>query len=81
MLDTEINSPFVKFDPKTWASFKDASEKLYLTEDDLGKYLAFNDKLTLDEVKMMLLEELRPKRSILMEDEEEGEEDEIIKNN
>lgn len=55
MLDTEINSPFVKFDPKTWASFKDASEKLYLTEDDLGKYLAFNDKLTLDEVKNIYL--------------------------
>lgn len=40
-----------------------------------------NYNLTSDEIKLILLEELRPKRSILMEDEEEGEEDEIIKNN
>lgn len=38
-----------------------------------------NYNLTLDEVKMILLEELRPKRSILM-DEEEGDE-EINENN
>ena len=40
-----------------------------------------NYNLTTDEIKLILLEELRPKRSILMEDEEEGEEDEISQNN
>ncbi|MBE6159717.1 MAG: TIGR00159 family protein [Lactobacillales bacterium] len=39
-----------------------------------------NYNLTTDEIKLILLEELRPKRSILMEDEEEGEDDEIIQN-
>ena len=39
-----------------------------------------NYNLTTDEIKLILLEELRPKKSILMEDEEEGEEDEIIQN-
>jgi len=33
-----------------------------------------NYNLTLDEVKMILLEELRPKRSLIL-DEEEGEEE------
>ena len=32
--------------------------------------------LTLDEVKMTLLEELRPKQSLLMDYDEEGEENE-----
>ena len=40
-----------------------------------------NYNLTTDEIKLILLEELRPKRSILMEDEEEGEDDEIVQNN
>lgn len=40
-----------------------------------------NYNLTTDEIKLILLEELRPKRSILMEDEEEGEEDETTENN
>lgn len=40
-----------------------------------------NYNLTTDEIKLILLEELRPKKSILMEDEEEGEEDETTKNN
>ena len=35
-----------------------------------------NYNLTLDEVKMILLEELRPKQSILLEDEEEIEKEE-----
>lgn len=39
-----------------------------------------NYNLTTDEIKLILLEELRPKRSILMEDEEEGAMDEDIKN-
>ncbi len=39
----------------------------------IGGELNYN--LTLDEVKMILLEELRPKNSILLEDEEAGEED------
>lgn len=39
-----------------------------------------NYNLTTDEIKLILLEELRPKRSILMEDEEEGEEDEVSQN-
>lgn len=40
-----------------------------------------NYNLTTDEIKLILLDELRPKRSILMEDEEEGEEDENTKIN
>lgn len=39
-----------------------------------------NYNLTTDEIKLILLEELRPKKSILMEDEEEGEDDEIVQN-
>lgn len=41
-----------------------------------------NYNLTVDEVKLILLEELRPKKSILLDEEEEGEEtvDEITKN-
>ena len=35
-----------------------------------------NYNLTLDEVKMILLEELRPKQSILLEYDEEGENNE-----
>ena len=51
----KISAPFVSFDPKTWASFKHSSEKLTLTEADLGKFLAFNDKLSLDDVKNIYL--------------------------
>lgn len=51
----KISAPFVSFDPKTWASFKHSSEKLTLTEADLGKFLAFNDKLCLDDVKNIYL--------------------------
>ncbi|MGN0903434.1 MAG: type I pantothenate kinase [Succinivibrio sp.] len=50
-----ISSPFVKFDPKTWASFKHSSEKLTFKEEDLEKFLAFNDKLTLEEVQNIYL--------------------------
>lgn len=41
-----------------------------------------NYNLTVDEVKLILLEELRPKKSILLDEEEEGEEmlDETTKN-
>ena len=55
MINEDIASPFVKFDPQTWASFKHSSEKLTLTEADLDRFLAFNDKLSLDEVKSIYL--------------------------
>lgn len=42
----------------------------------LGGELNYN--LTLDEFKLMLLEELRPKKSLIMDDEEEDVQDEII---
>ena len=45
----------------------------------MGGELNYN--LTLDDIKMTLLEELRPKKSIIMEDEEESEEDETYENN
>ena len=51
----QISAPFVKFDPQTWASFKHAQEKLTLTEADLDRFLAFNDKLSLDDVKNIYL--------------------------
>ncbi|MDD3452859.1 MAG: diadenylate cyclase CdaA [Bacilli bacterium] len=41
--------------------------------------LSYN--LTLDEVKMTLLEELRPKKSILIDDEEEDDSEKVIENN
>ena len=42
----------------------------------MGGELNYN--LTLDDVKMTLLEELRPKKSIIMEDEDEEAEDEEV---
>lgn len=48
--DSEITSPFVRFDTATWASFKHSADKLTLTEDDLNRCLAFNDKITLEDV-------------------------------
>src|SRR5574344_3126816 len=51
----QISSPFVSFDPETWASFKHSSEKLTLAQADLHKFMAFNDKLSLDDVKNIYL--------------------------
>ena len=40
-----------------------------------------NYNLTIDEVKLILLEELRPKKNILMEDEDEDENEEVLDEN
>ena len=52
---SEIAAPFVKFDPNTWASFKHEDEKLTITENELQKFMAFNDKLSLEDVKKIYL--------------------------
>jgi type I pantothenate kinase len=55
-IDTSvISAPFVKFDPNTWASFKHEDEKLTITENELQKFMAFNDKLSLEDVKKIYL--------------------------
>jgi type I pantothenate kinase len=50
-----ISSPFVKFTPAVWASFKHEDEKLTMTEEELSHCLAFNDKLSLEDVKNIYL--------------------------
>lgn len=53
--NSQITAPFVGFDPLTWSSFKHEDEKLTFTESDLTRFLAFNDKLSLDDVKNIYL--------------------------
>lgn len=44
-------SPFAAFDVNTWSSFDHSSRHLSLTEEELKRCLAFNDRLSLEEVK------------------------------
>lgn len=44
-------SPFFAFDVDTWSTFNHKSQRLTLTEDELKHCLAFNDRLSLEEVK------------------------------
>ena len=44
-------SPFFAFDVDTWSTFNHKSQRLTLTEDELKHCLAFNDRLSLKEVK------------------------------
>lgn len=53
--NSQITAPFIGFDPLTWSSFKHEDEKLTFTESDLARFLAFNDKLSLDDVKNIYL--------------------------
>lgn len=53
--NSQITAPFIGFDPLTWSSFKHEDEKLPFTESDLTRFLAFNDKLSLDDVKNIYL--------------------------
>lgn len=53
--NSQITAPFIGFDPLTWSSFKHEDEKLTFTESDLTRFLAFNDKLSLDDVKNIYL--------------------------
>ena len=53
--NSQITAPFIGFDPLTWSSFKNEDEKLTFTESDLTRFLAFNDKLSLDDVKNIYL--------------------------
>ncbi len=53
--NSPITSPFIRFDPNKWASFKHENEKLTFTEPDLKKFLAFNDRLSLEDVKKIYL--------------------------
>ncbi|MBO5567318.1 MAG: type I pantothenate kinase [Succinivibrio sp.] len=50
-----LNSPFFTFDANTWSTFKHSSDKLTLTEEDLKKCVAFNDRISLDEVSKIYL--------------------------
>lgn len=50
-----ILSPFVKFDAKTWSTFKHSSDKMTIKEEDLKKYVAFNDKLSIEEVNRIYM--------------------------
>ena len=43
-------SPFFEFDVDTWSTFNHKSQKLRLTEEELAGCLAFNDRLSLEEV-------------------------------
>lgn len=52
---SEFSSPFFKFDADTWSTFKHSSDKLTLTEKDLEHLVAFNDKISLDEVSKIYL--------------------------
>lgn len=49
------NTPFFEFTPQKWSSFAHHKEKLHLTQEDLSRCVAFNDRLSLDDVKNIYL--------------------------
>ncbi len=51
----DFTSPFFKFSPQVWATFAHSSNRLSLTEEELKHCLAFNDRITLDEVRTIYL--------------------------
>lgn len=55
MTEDSLESPFFKFSAQTWSTFKHSSDRLTMTEDDLRKCAAFNDKISLDEVSRIYL--------------------------
>ena len=52
--DQEL-SPFVKFDAETWSTFKHSQDKMTIKEEDLKKLVAFNDKISLEEVNRIYM--------------------------
>lgn len=50
-VSSPLSSPFFKFTADTWSTFKHSSDRLTLTEDDLKRCAAFNDKISLAEVE------------------------------
>ena len=51
----DFTSPFFKFTPEVWATFAHSSNRLNLTEEELKHCLAFNDRITLDDVRSIYL--------------------------
>ncbi len=51
----DFTSPFFKFSPEIWATFAHSSNRLNLTEEELKRCLAFNDRVTLDDVRTIYL--------------------------
>lgn len=51
----DFTSPFFKFKPEIWQTFAHSSNRLNLTEDELKHCLAFNDRITLEEVRQIYL--------------------------
>ncbi|MCR5535832.1 MAG: type I pantothenate kinase [Succinivibrio sp.] len=49
------SSPFFRFDTETWSGFRHSSDKLNLTEDDLRHLKAFNDIISLEDVRKIYL--------------------------
>lgn len=48
---TESITPFFEFSASTWSTFAHNKDKVNLTEEDLERCLAFNDKISLEDVK------------------------------
>lgn len=55
MQHADIKAPFFKFSPEVWSTFAHSSNRLTLTEEDLRRCLAFNDKMSLEEVRNIYL--------------------------
>lgn len=55
MSDPSLSSPFFEFSPQKWASFAHSSDRLTLTEEDISRCLAFNDRISLDDVRNIYL--------------------------
>lgn len=53
--DNEIISPFFEFSADTWSTFAHNKRKVKLTEEELQKCLAFNDKISLEEVERIYM--------------------------
>lgn len=50
-----MGSPFFKFDAQTWSTFRHEMKPLALTDDELKRCAAFNDKISMDEVDRIYL--------------------------
>lgn len=48
---TDSITPFFEFSAKTWSTFAHNKDKVNLTEEDLQRCLAFNDKISLEDVQ------------------------------
>ncbi len=48
-------APYLRFSDRKWSSFRHSSDTLTLTEEDLKRCVAFNDKISLDEVRKIYM--------------------------